>query len=582
MKTPPVGIPPQIGPSVIDDLLPPGNVFSRKILRRGFLLRAASAGMLVAAAPSILAACDQVIDGTPTPVTSIYPAPAAFDSSAVVPQVIVSATATPTPPATVSPTPAVTVPATVSPTPAVTVPATATPTPPATLPPSQTPPPRLALTTEAARVSHLLRRAGFGASRDDLARFRGMGLQGTIDYLLGFDVLDDTALEARLAAQTMDTKKRQDVTHWWLQRMAYSTRPLQEKMTLFWHGILTSSYAATNNTPAMFEQNEMFRRMGMGRYSEMLKAVSRDEAMLIYLDSRTNRKSAPNENYSRELMELFTLGIGNYSEEDVREAARSYTGWQVRKSKFKYNKNQHDNGYKRFLGQSGTWDGDDVVDIIMQQPAAAEYIVRRLWEFFAYADPEPAVLARLVTVFVDNQTEIRPVVQAIFESDEFYSTKAFRGLIKEPAELAASTVRTLSIDTTFNTLRTGIEGMGQTLLEPPDVAGWAGGAAWINSTTLLGRVNQANKVANGRTAAGSLRFDPEKLAEGVSATSEAQIDFWVDLLLGGDISDVTRQELLMHAATLQVPTPAGKSVSVNEQQRSLVYLILASPDYQLA
>ena len=562
--------PPQVGPNVIDDLLPPGNVLSRKILRRGFLLRAASAGMLAVAAPSILAACEQVIDGTPTPVTSIYPAPAAFDSSAVTPQVIVSATATPTPPATLLP----------SPTPAVIVPATATPTPPATLPPSPTPPPRLVLTTEAARVSHLLRRAGFGASKDDLARFRGMGLQGTIDYLLGFDVLDDTTLEARLAAQTMDTTKRQDVTHWWLQRMAYSTRPLQEKMTLFWHGILTSSYAATNNTPAMFEQNEMFRRMGMGRYSEMLKAVSRDEAMLIYLDSRTNRKSAPNENYSRELMELFTLGIGNYSEEDVREAARSYTGWQVRKSKFKYNKNQHDNGYKRFLGQSGTWDGDDVVDIIMQQPAAAEYIVRRLWEFFAYADPEPAVLARLVTVFVDNQTEIRPVVQAIFESDEFYSTKAFRGLIKEPAELAASTVRTLSIDTTFNTLRTGIEGMGQILLEPPDVAGWPGGAAWINSTTLLGRVNQANTVANGRSA--SLRFDPEKLAESVGATSEAQIDFWVDLLLGGDISDVTRQELLMHAATLQVPTPAGKSVSVNEQQRSLVYLILASPDYQLA
>jgi uncharacterized protein (DUF1800 family) len=408
-----------------------------------------------------------------------------------------------------------------------------------------------------------------------------MGLQGTIDHLVGFDVVDDSDLEVRLAAQTMNIEQRGNVKLWWLQRMAYSTRPLQEKMTLFWHGILTSSFSKTGVSSAMFVQNEMFRRMGMGRYSEMLKAVSRDEAMLIYLDSRTNRKSAPNENYARELMELFTLGVGHYSEEDVREAARAFTGWQLkRKSGFEFNTNQHDTGSKTFLGQTGAWDGDDVVDIIMQQPAAAEYIVRRLWEFFAYANPEPAVLARLVTVFVDNQTEIRPVVQAIFESDEFYSTKAFRGLVKGPAELVVSMVRTLDVETTFKSLRKGIEGMGQTLLDPPDVSGWAGGVAWINSSTLLERVNQANKVATGRSA--SLLFDPALFVGDVGATSETLVDFWVDLLLGGEISDVTRQELLAHAASLQVPTPAGESVSVDEQQRSLVYLILASPDYQLA
>jgi hypothetical protein len=172
------------------------------------------------------------------------------------------------------------------------------------------------------------------------------------------------------------------------------------------------------------------------------------------------------------------------------------------------------------------------------------------------------------------------VIRAIFESDEFYSAKAFRGLVKGPAELVVSMVRTLGVDTTFASLLRGIEGMGQTLLDPPDVSGWAGGAAWVNSSTLLERINIANTVATGRSA--SLLFDPAVLTGDAGATSETLVDFLVDLLLGGGISDVTRQELLAHAESLQVPTSTGKSVPVDEQQRSLVYLILASPDYQLA
>jgi hypothetical protein len=576
MNTPPDGVPLQIVLNPTDDGLPPDDVFSRKMPRRGFLFRVASVGMLAVAAPSILAACEQVVNSTP--VSTVFPAPTAFDASAVTvtPEVVAIATAAPTLTPTVAP-------ATTDPTPTATAPPTPTPTlpPTPTLVPTPTPVPRPVLTTEAGRVSHLLRRAGFGASKDELARFHGIGLQATIDHLVDFDGVDDSALEARLTTQVMDAERRADVQLWWLQRMAYSTRPLQEKMTLFWHGILTSSFSKTGASPAMLVQNEMFRRMGMGRYSEMLKAVSRDAAMLIYLDSRTNRKAAPNENYSRELMELFTLGIGHYTEDDVRQAARSFTGWQLlRKTEFRFNSKQHDTGNKTFLGQAGAWDGDDVVDIIMQQPAAAEYIVRRLWEFFGYVDPEPAIMARLTKVFVDNHTEIRPVIRAIFESDEFYSAKAFRGLVKGPAELVVSMVRTLGVDTTFASLLRGIEGMGQTLLDPPDVSGWAGGAAWVNSSTLLERINIANTVATGRSA--SLLFDPAVLTGDAGATSETLVDFLVDLLLGGGISDVTRQELLAHAESLQVPTSTGKSVPVDEQQRSLVYLILASPDYQLA
>ncbi len=279
---------------------------------------------------------------------------------------------------------------------------------------------------EASRVRHLLWRAGFGASPGELARFREMGLQATIDHLVDFDAVDDGALDTRLAAQELDLEQSlNQIQRWWLQRMAYTARPLQEKMTLLWHGILTSSFRIVGRGPYVIEQNNLFRERGMGRYDELLKAVSRDPAMLIYLDSRTNKKAAPNENYSRELMELFSLGVGHYTEEDVRESARAFTGWQFRRrTGFYLNARQHDNGLKTFLGRTGNFDGDDVVDIIMEQPAAAEYVCTRLWSFFAYPDPEPEVIARLADVFRTHGTEVRPVVRAMFESDDFYGSRA--------------------------------------------------------------------------------------------------------------------------------------------------------------
>lgn len=524
----------------------PSTAFAQTMARRSFLFRAAAVGMTAVAAPSLSSACEQVLDPTPTPTSMPFPTPTPFDAGAVTP----TPTAVPT--------------------------ATATPI------PAPTATPRPVLRTEAARVSHLLRRASFGASKEELARFRSMGLQATIDHLVEFDNVDDGELEARLASQETNIERQAHVQLWWLQRMAYSKRPLQEKMTLFWHGILTSSFNKTGASPAMFEQNELFRRMGMGRYDEMLKAISRDAAMLIYLDSRTNRKAAPNENYSRELMELFTLGIGQYTEDDVREAARSFTGWQIKgKTEFLFNERQHDFGEKTFLGETGAWDGDDVVDIIMQQPAAHEYIVRRLWEFFAYADPEPTVVARLAKVFSENQTAIRPVMRAMFESDEFYSPRAFQSLIKGPAELVVSMVRTLDVATTFAPVRRRIEGMGQELLDPPDVSGWDGGITWINSSALLERVNLANAISSGQSR--QLAFDPADLAGDAAETSETLVDFYVDLLLGGEVAAATRAALLRHAEDLRVPSAfSGRSVPVDERQRSLVYLILASPDYQLA
>ena len=234
--------------------------------------------------------------------------------------------------------------------------------------------------------------------------------------------MDDSALETRLASQEFDLERLNHLRRWWLQRMAFSARPLQEKMALFWHGILTSSFKKVGKGPQMLAQNELLRREGMGRYDTLLKSISRDPAMMIYLDSRSNKKAAPNENYSRELMELFSLGLGHFTEKDVRESARAFTGWQLKaKTEYFFNRGQHDYGSKTFLGRTGRFDGDDIVDIIMAQPAAAEYVCTRLWSFFAYPDPEPVVVSRLAAIFRENNTEIRPVVRAIFQAEEFYS-----------------------------------------------------------------------------------------------------------------------------------------------------------------
>lgn len=437
---------------------------------------------------------------------------------------------------------------------------------------------------EGARIAHLLRRAGFGASAGELERSRAMGLQATIDRLVDFDAVDDSALESRLASQDLDLEGRlSHLQRWWLQRMAYTARPLQEKMTLFWHGLLTSSFEKAGKGPAMLVQNRLLREQGMGRYDVLLKAVSRDPAMMIYLDSRSNKKSAPNENYSRELMELFTLGVGHYTEEDVRESARAFTGWQLkRKTQFVLNERQHDFGQKTFLGRTGDFDGDDIVDIIMAQPAAAEHICARLWRFYAYDDPEPEVISRLAGVFRANGTRMRPVVRAVFESEEFYRERAAAALMKSPVELVVGAVRSLGIETDFSPLSKRIERMGQALFAPPNVAGWPGGAAWINSAALLERINAANRIAAGRR--GKLQFAPMALVRerGVSRIEDAAALF-AGLLFGEGLREPQREAIASFLDAMGfAAAAAGRRLTFEEQVRSVVYLMLASPAYQLA
>ncbi|HZQ37171.1 MAG TPA: DUF1800 domain-containing protein, partial [Dehalococcoidia bacterium] len=300
-----------------------------------------------------------------------------------------------------------------------------------------------------AQMAHLLRRAGFSATPAEIDAMMPLGIAGAVDALLNYGQVPDPALD-RANGAGLDLSKSTDAIRWWLLRMIYTTRPLQEKLTLFWHGILTSSVAKVGQRylNTMIAQNEFLRANATSTYDVLLKGISRDPAMMVWLDLQTSTKAHPNENFARELQELFSLGIGNYSETDVREAARAFTGYQLDKDRhFVYNARQHDDGAKTYLGQTGNWSGDDIINIILQQRAAAEYIAKRLWTFFAYPNPEPDVVSALADTFQSSNYSIATVLRQLFTMPQFYSDTAMSALIKSPAEFVVGAVRSLGLQT---------------------------------------------------------------------------------------------------------------------------------------
>ncbi|GAC1480825.1 MAG: DUF1800 domain-containing protein [Candidatus Dormibacteria bacterium] len=422
------------------------------------------------------------------------------------------------------------------------------------------------LSGQKVRTAHLLRRAGFGASAAELGRYGPMGTAKATDALLGFAATSNASLEAALPAidpATVATGGASvaSLQAWWLQRMVETARPLEEKMTLFWHGLLTSGLDKAG--PAqMFVQNQLYRRMALGNFDELLKAVSKDPAMMVYLDNETNRKGKPNENYARELMELFTTGIGHYTEDDVRESARAFTGWTLRGGKQARLATQsmfvarlHDAGSKTFMGKTGSFTGDDIVEMIVPLRATAERLSSRLFAFFVYPNPEPEIVHHLADVFQQNRYNVGSVVKEIFKLDAFYSPKAYRSLIKSPAELVAGVLKATGADHKgYVASAAAMPPMGQVLFYPPNVAGWPAGTSWINSSTLLARIN----FANGATARTRSMAKPLALDQLLSS------------LVDGNVAPETRDQLQAFA-TAHPDDHAG-----------LLFMVLATPEYQLS
>ena len=273
-----------------------------------------------------------------------------------------------------------------------------------------------------------------------------------------------------LRASVLETNR---VAYWWANRMVDSNNPLQEKMALFWHGHYAVNESKVRDYRKLLIEIELFQEMGTGNFRDLMVAVAQDPAMLSFLDAGVNVKGAPNENFAREIMELFTMGVGNYSERDIREAARAFTGWNYADLEFVINEDEHDNGVKQFLGRSGNLDGVEVIDIIMEQPVTAEYIAGKIYRFFVRDDLSSELQNELGNVFRDSNYEVAPLLETIFQSKDFYSAASVGTHIKSPIELAVSTYVKLGLEDVpgvpdFNSA-TGA--LGQTLFRPPTVAG---------------------------------------------------------------------------------------------------------------
>lgn len=391
------------------------------------------------------------------------------------------------------------------------------------------------------QAAHLLRRAGFGGSPADVARTAGLSASGAVDALLHPSAPEPGFSDYPESGLLYDPKKaRQNVQLWWLDRMLRTNRPLAEKMTLFWHGHFATS-AQKVPPQHMVRQIDLFRAQGLGRFPALLSAVTRDPAMLIWLDNRYNYKAHANENYAREVMELFALGLGTYGEDDIKEAARAFTGWTVdRDGNALFDPKRHDDGPKTFLGKTGPFGADDVVAIVVSQPVHQRFLARKLLEFFVYSDPEPELVEGLAQTYALAGFDLAKTVGTILRSNVFYSTRAYRALPKSPLELAIGTLRYIGASAVPPNLPYQLARMGQEPLLPPSVKGWDGGPAWINTSTLLARFNFVNGLIaqtapgkNGVAAVAAPNVAPDALVArtGLDAARVAAA------LVGGAVQD---------------------------------------------
>jgi len=447
---------------------------------------------------------------------------------------------------------------------------------------------------EPARISLLLRRAGLAASPKDLQRYQHLGWEATLDELLHPEFVDEDldSLLTRLQGSLLDLQNLEDVQTWWLYRMVQTRRPLLEKLTLFWHGHFAVANYKVGNPQLMHHHIELLRAHALGRFDEMLLAVSKDPAMLIWLDGASNHRNAPNENYGRELLELYTLGIGSYDENDVFAAARAFTGWNLRNNEFFFDDNQHDAGDKSFLGQSGPFDGGDILTILTGDPATAQRVSEKLFTFFAYPNPEPEVLAPLVDLYTSSSHNIGSIVEAILRSDAFYSDRSQFEHIKSPIEYVVGSVRTLGANVRERELVPVLRTLGQEILNPPNVAGWPGDQYWINPSTLLTRFNFAARLATARGQPGDGATDvkPADLL-GISSLDDPNTTIQHVLTLAGgiELSAESRQALLDYAQSPLnypqgfngQPNPQQRQAATDARIRGLVLLALASSDYQV-
>ncbi|MFI5179782.1 MAG: DUF1800 domain-containing protein [Thermoanaerobaculia bacterium] len=443
------------------------------------------------------------------------------------------------------------------------------------------------------RLAHLLRRAGFGPSPGEVEARLVDGYEETVRRLVepGSEDPELTSLDRQIGT-LLDLGNIEDVRTWWTFRMIHSRRPLIEKMAFFWHGHFATSVSKVGKPYLMYRQNQLFREKGLGRFGDLLRGVAQDPAMLVWLDGAGNRKAHPNENFAREVMELFTTGPGVYSETDVQEAARAFTGWHLRDDAFFFNPSEHDGGPKRVLGLEGPLNGDEVLTLLADHPDTAERMTRKLFAFFSYDDPESEAIEPLVAVWKKTKGDVREVLRALFLWPAFSSPRAFRAKVKSPAELVIGSIRALGGTIAPRQVVSLMARMGQDLFNPPSVKGWDGGTAWISTSTLFERMNFAAQATTARGPQGTSHIDPAAVLGNVTpASAREMVDVVVAHLLDGEIPEATHAALLSYLATpdpQRTKTPpdsprpfALDTLMLDEKLRGLLHLVLSTPEYQL-
>ncbi|HEY6327217.1 MAG TPA: DUF1800 domain-containing protein, partial [Candidatus Cybelea sp.] len=363
---------------------------------------------------------------------------------------------------------------------------------------------------------------------------------------------------------------------WWLTRMLTET-PLQEKLTLYFHGHFTS-----RGTPIFpwitYNQNALFRKYALGNLRDLTKDVSKDAAMLIYLNGNMNVTAHPNENYARELMELFTLGVDHYTENDVRESARAWTGWRVvnRTDTVSFDASQHDSGSKTFLGRTGNFGGDDIVDIIFAQPQCARFFAASLLSWFVYNNPEPQLVDPVAALLRKHDYELAPAVSAILSSNVFYSARAYRALVKSPVEFVVGTYKALGLKQVDDTALPALQQMGQRLFFPPNVAGWPGGQNWLTSGTMLARQNFLVRLLGSQTLADS------SWLHGLPLQPSSASRVLADTILQGDVAPASLFELQSYLGGAgSAALPSLSTENYGQRVAGAAYLAMATPAYQL-
>ena len=463
---------------------------------------------------------------------------------------------------------------------------------------------------EIARMAHLMRRAGFGAAYAELEQRAAAGYEATVEELLNPEAQPDLEMDI-LERHFVDWKEMNALEvnqAYWTYRMINTRRPLQEKVALFWHGILCTGNSKCEHGRQIQLQLDLFREKGMGDFDDLLKGLARDPAMVFYLDNCMSHKSAINENWGRELLELFSLGVGmdgqaNYSEDDVKEAARAYTGWTITnavprypygryESGFIYNPYDHDEEEKTFLGETGNFNGDDIVDIICRQPSAARFVSRHLYNFFVADEVQvpawqntpprdPEAIAMLEQAYYDSGYNITAMLRVLFNSDFFRDARFEK--VKSPAEVVIGTMRLVR---DFDTPKLGLQPlantiryMGQDLMNPPTVEGWHTGAEWIDSGTLVERINfAADQVGN--TGLPGIRDIVSRLGSEQVSGPDAIVDRCLELVGAYELAPETREQLIAYAGSNGSPAPGTPEYS--EAVAQTLQLIVSTQEYQFA